>query len=252
MIWVVGRTLVVMGARDEDMPAEQDEPIGADRQEWTDLASNVPGIGVFHEAALRRHRHGAAAGHTWQIGGEGEYTAGQMLARFTTASAWDRLLRRPPRWRVLHSVPLRNARGAVRGDIDHVLIGPPGVVTINTKHHRRGSVAVDGEHVVVNGRPTAYVAKARQEANRARTQLTTALAADGNTDLAEALAVRPLVLIVGTMPSMRRQPIGVPVVALQSLRRTVESFPLRLTRHEVTVVFELARRSTTWIQRPPT
>jgi len=58
-----------------------------------------------------------------------------MLGRFTTASGWERLLRRSPRWRVLHSVPLRDARGAVRGDIDHVLIGPPGVVTINTKHH---------------------------------------------------------------------------------------------------------------------
>jgi hypothetical protein len=175
-----------------------------------------------------------------------------MLARFTTASAWDRLLRRPPRWRVLHSVPLRDARGAVRADIDHVLIGPPGVVTINTKHHRRGSVAVDGDQVVVNGRPTAYVAKARQEANRARTQLTAALATNGNTDLAASLAVRPLILLVGTMPSVRREPVGVPVVPLQSLRRTVESLPARLTRPEVAVVFELARRSTTWIQHPPT
>ena len=40
------------------MPAEQDDPTGADRQEWTDLAANVPGMGVFHEATLRRHRDG--------------------------------------------------------------------------------------------------------------------------------------------------------------------------------------------------
>jgi Nuclease-related domain len=156
------------------MPAEQDDPTGADRQEWTDLAANVPGMGVFHEATLRRHRDGPAAGRSWQVGGEGEYSAGQMLGRFTTASGWERLLRRSPRWRVLHSVPLRDARGAVRGDIDHVLIGPPGVVIINTKHHpprhRHGRWGPRCRQ-----RPShCYVAKARQEANRARTQLTAA------------------------------------------------------------------------------
>ncbi len=249
---MVMRTLCVMGAPGDDMRTERGEPDGADRPEWTDLASNLPGMGVFREATLRRHRDGTAAGRSWQVGGEGEYSAGQMLARFTTPSAWDRLLRRPPRWRVLHSVPLRDVRGAVRGDIDHVLIGPPGVVTINTKHHRRGTVVVDGDEVVVNGRPTAYIAKARQEANRARTQLTAALAVDGNSDLAAALAVRPLILLVGTMPSVRRGPVGVPVVPLQSLRRTVESLPVMLTRPEVAIVFELARRSTTWNQHPPT
>lgn len=32
---------------------------------------------------------------------------------------------------MLHSVPLGDGQGRVRGDVDHVLIGPPGVVTIN-------------------------------------------------------------------------------------------------------------------------
>ncbi len=234
------------------MRDEHSQPVGPTQPEWTDLALNLPGMGVFQEAARRRHREGMAAGRSWQVGGEGEYSAGQMLARLVTVSWWDRLLRRPPRWRVLHSVPLLDGRRAMRGDIDHVLIGPPGVVTINTKHHRRGTVVVDGDEVVVNGRPTAYVAKARQEANRASTQLIAVLSASGNADLAARLAVQPLILVVGTMPSLRGGASGVPVVPLQSLRRTVESLPVQLTRHEVAVVFDLARRSTTWIQLPST
>jgi hypothetical protein len=91
-----------------------------------------------------------------------------MLARLTTVGWWDRIRGRRAAWRVLHSLRLRASDGATRGDIDHVVIGPPGVVTINTKHHRRGNVLVDGDTVTVNGRPTAYVAKARQEAERAR------------------------------------------------------------------------------------
>ena len=54
-----------------------------------------------------------------------------MLAELT---AHSRLRLRTPRWRVLHSVPVEGGR-----DIDHVMIGPPGVVTINSKHHRPGA-----------------------------------------------------------------------------------------------------------------
>lgn len=51
--------------------------------------------------------------------------------------------------------------------IDHVLIGLPGVVTVNTKHYRAERLKLDGDDLVVNGRPTEYVCKARLEALRA-------------------------------------------------------------------------------------
>lgn len=54
-------------------------------------------------------------------------------------------------WHVLHSIPL----GTGKSDIDHLLIGPGGVFTINPKNHPGGKVWV-GEHAFrVNGqRPT--------------------------------------------------------------------------------------------------
>jgi hypothetical protein len=35
-------------------------------------------------------------------------------------------------------------------DIDHLVIGPPGVFTINTKHHRDARIWVGGNMVKVN------------------------------------------------------------------------------------------------------
>lgn len=77
--------------------------------------------------------------------------------------------------KVLHSV----AVGIGCGDIDHVLIGPPGVVTINTKHHRAGRLTLDGDELVVNGRSIDAASKARREVGRAEYLLMTALTAIG-------------------------------------------------------------------------
>jgi hypothetical protein len=34
----------------------------------------------------------------------------------------------------VHSVPLGDGHGQAQGDVDHLVIGPPGLVLINTKH----------------------------------------------------------------------------------------------------------------------
>jgi hypothetical protein len=71
------------------------------------------------------------------------------------------------------------------------------VVTINTKHHQAGKLALDGDHLTVNGHRSDYIANARREAGRAAGLLTTALAAVGRDELAAALRVRPVLAIVG-------------------------------------------------------
>ncbi len=65
-------------------------------------------------------------------------------------------------WRVLHSVPLAN-----KVDIDHLLIGPGGVFSINTKHHHKRAVWVGDDSVKVDhGKPAPYARKSRAEAKR--------------------------------------------------------------------------------------
>ena len=62
--------------------------------------------------------------HSWAVGLQGERIVGGRL---------DRLRR--DGWKVLHSVQLPSGT-----DIDHLVIGRPGVFTVNTKHHRGAAV----------------------------------------------------------------------------------------------------------------
>jgi hypothetical protein len=86
----------------------------------------------------------------WRIGADGE----RKVA--------DRLARLPQAWTVLHALPV-GARGA---DIDHLVIGPGGVFTINTKHHPDARIWVGGDTFLVNGKRYPYVRNARHEAAR--------------------------------------------------------------------------------------
>ena len=72
-------------------------------------------------------------------------------------------------WKVIHSVPI----GTSDTDIDHVVIGPPGVFTLNTKNHLGGRVTVTSKAIYVNGSFQPYLAKSRAEGKRATKILTT-------------------------------------------------------------------------------
>jgi len=154
---------------------------------------------------------------------------------------------------VLHSVPLGDGRGdgQAHTDVDHLLIGPPGVVSINTKHHRTGKLYLDGDQLVLNGRRTDYVPKARREADRVTSFLHTTLAAHGDAELAGRVPVRPLLAIVGGRLMTERWPAGVTVVMTSTLIEAVRAFPPVLDPDQVVAVYELARRSTTWNPTPP-
>jgi len=66
-------------------------------------------------------------------------------------------------WTVLHSVPV----GHGTSDIDHVVIGPPGVFTINTKYSPGRDVWVGGYGMYVGGHKQHYVTNSIAEAKRA-------------------------------------------------------------------------------------
>lgn len=95
----------------------------------------------------------------WRVGAGGEETIGARLEK----------LRRHG-WHVLHAVPVGD-RGS---DIDHVVIGPGGVWTLNTKTHPGKSVWVGKHQIRVDGHRTDYLRNSRHEADRASRLLTDA------------------------------------------------------------------------------
>lgn len=103
-----------------------------------------------------------------------ERVISQLLRRPTEWDSWRKSLAGEKRvgaelnrlarhgWRVLHSIPLAN-----HVDVDHLLIGPGGVFSINKKHHHDKAVWVGDDSVKVNhGKPAPYARKSRAEAKR--------------------------------------------------------------------------------------
>lgn len=210
---------------------------------WTDLAGNVPGQAARarakEELADMRDRKGAfltflARGldvktdeRSWRVGADGEETVGGRLEKL-----------RADGWHILHSVPVGN-RGS---DIDHVLIGPGGIYTLNTKTHPDGKIWVGKTVVKVNGRNQPYLRNSRFEADRAAKLLSAAVGWQ--------VEVTPaLVFLTGTFipqVTIKDKPEGVIILDRLDLPRYFRRRPPRLDPSQVAHVFEFARRSSSW------
>ncbi len=150
-------------------PATPATAVRAARATGGDLAANPPGAAIQAKLAelrptwwralldrLRRRDRPETAG--WRTGLAGEQLVAAELEPLTGDG-----------WRVLHSIPLpRNV------DIDHLLVGPGGVFSVNTKYHRGSRIWVGDEAVSVGGRSYPYTRKSRAEARRASAALTRA------------------------------------------------------------------------------
>lgn len=145
------------------------------------------------------------------------------------------LRRLPPDWFITHDIQLPDGRG----NHDHIVVGPAGVVVINSKYHGEQPVLVDVE-VYLRGRQQPYV-KHGEAAAAAASQ---ALSRTTRLDVAAA----SMIAIVGDNVRIGRQPASRTVrvqsaddVAgfLHSLQRDTWSCVTRL--HAETV-----RRSATW------
>ncbi|MGY1722746.1 nuclease-related domain-containing protein [Blastococcus sp. SYSU DS0533] len=205
---------------------------------WEDLSTRRPGSTAGAAAAQAR----AAAPvrsvlarlmgvHTeeraWRLGADGERHVGLQL---------ERLVRGDARWRCLHAIPV-GRRGS---DIDHLVIGPGGVFSINAKNHPGARLWVGGDTFMVNGVRQPYVRNSRHEAERATRLLSDAVG--------HPIAVRGVVVPVGAHSlSIKRLPADVAVVPRRQLRRWLSSLPQALPDVIVESLYERARRSTTWL-----
>jgi len=145
-----------------------------------------------------------------------------------------------PEWTVLHSVPV--GRGS--SDIDHVVIGPPGVFTINTKFSPGKPVWVAGRGMYVGGTKQHHVVNALLEARRASTYLTEA---SGLT-----VAVTGLIVFVEPAGITRKAPPGGgeadPVIEVLDADELVDSMVRRreFSDEQIARIVDAAARPGTW------
>ena len=110
----------------------------------------------------------------WQIGADGEVRTGRMLEPLTAEG-----------FRILHDRKIPGARSA---NVDHVLIGPPGVFVVETKSYS-GSLKIRGDEIFVAGRrKNGWIDEVNREAFAVQRALSGELAALG-------LTVQPLICV---------------------------------------------------------
>ncbi|MFG2459426.1 nuclease-related domain-containing protein [Streptomyces sp. NPDC048523] len=165
---------------------------------------------------------------SWRKGLAGERRVGAELNRLASHG-----------WRVLHSIPL-----ADKVDVDHLLVGPGGVFSINTKHHRKEAVWVGDDSVKVNhGKPAPYARKSRAEAKRVARVL--------EHYCGFPVPVEPVLVFVG-VTDLKVVATQLSVRVYQE-RQVAALAPLSgvLTAEQVEQVYSVARHRQAWRQVPP-
>lgn len=207
-----------------------------------DLAVNAPGQAaqakateiLAHVHPFKRWLHRVFGVHTegeaWRRGALGERMAAAEMSRLG------------PAWRSLHAIPV----GAKGSDIDHLLVGPGGVFTVNTKNHWRSKVWCGGHTVIVNGQKQPYVRNSTYEAKRAAKILSAACG--------RPIPVRPLLVFVSPPESLTikrpREGSLVTFLQFQQLRRWAMGLPAIFTDTQVETIYNHARVSDIWTDKP--
>jgi hypothetical protein len=237
-------TTAVMAWRTDQSPptpasvaAVSPPPVAVPERPWIDLATNHPGDEAREKAEAARDAAPVRSllarvlnVHTderaWRLGAIGEEKVAAELVK---------VAKKDPRWRFLHALPV-GRRGS---DIDHLVLGPGGVFTINTKHHPNADIWVGGNTFLVNGHRQPYVRNSRHEAMRAARLLTEACGFP--------VHVEGLIVTVNAHDVVvKTQPEGVHVVWRNQLAKWLLRHGDVCPEATLDAIHDIARRSTTW------
>jgi hypothetical protein len=211
-----------MEPRLEDTFAEITESL-AGREAGTGAATNArelrrrDPLGFARSLLLRQHTDERA----WRKGANGERIVGFALGRL------------PGGWHVFHDIPVGD-RGS---NIDHVVVGPSGVFTLNTKN-LIGKVWVGPESIRHNGHPTKYLPSATFEAERASRLLSAAVG--------RSVGVRGALAILADEWTITQKPLDVFVGGPRGVRDWMVRQPAALSAHDVIEIAAAASKPSTW------
>jgi hypothetical protein len=159
----------------------------------------------------------------WYLGAQGEIAVGSMLAQL------------PAEWAVFHALPV----GAHGADIDHLVAGPAGIFTINTKHHSRRSIWVANRSMLVAGNKVPYLGAAEHEAARVTKLL--------RERMPLLPPVQPVIALVdpGNI-TIREKPEQVKVIDARQLRSWLSGLAPVLAEPELDEIVDILDDPSTW------
>lgn len=159
----------------------------------------------------------------WYLGALGELEVARVLDQLGSE------------WFAIHAVPV----GTSGSDVDHIVIGPGGVLTINSKFHEGGNVWVGSRRLLVNGQRTDHLRNAEFEARRVAKLLTHAAC--------QPVEVTPVIAIVAARRlTIRERPERVVVLSASHLRHWLQRRPAVLSTENVTHLSQVAAAPATW------
>ena len=159
----------------------------------------------------------------WYLGALGEIAVGRMLEQL------------PPEWSSFHAVPV----GTKQSDIDHILVGPGGVFTINTKHHSGKNIWIAERTLMVNGHKQPYLRNSEHEADRVVKIL--------RERMPQLMMVHPVIVLVDPKQiTVKKRPARVRVLDSRQLRRWLQKQPVALTPTEVHELVTVIDDPATW------
>lgn len=164
---------------------------------------------------------------SWRRGAEGEERVAAILARCLDDG-----------WAVVHDLTI-GSRGA---NLDHLLIGPAGVFTLNTKN-LTGRLTVYDRAILQNGQKTAFVPSALREARTVQDRLSAASGLD--------VHAWSVLVLAGRCEVQVKKPLtDLTLVSASKLPRWIAGLPGgKLTAGDVLRLERAARDPETW--QPP-
>jgi Nuclease-related domain len=187
------------------------------RQKSSDIQSTFP-FRVFLAKILGVHNSERA----WRHGAIGEEEVARRLQKLSKD------------WRVIHSVPI----GENGTDIDHLVIGPGGVFTLNTKNHLGKRVTVYDRVIYVSGMKLPYITKSRAEGRRTSALLSAACGFQ--------VSAIPVIVIMASELIVKALPGDVAVVGRRQIVDWLIRRPTQLSTDQIDAIFSVARQRQAW------
>ena len=164
----------------------------------------------------------------WYWGALGERATGRTLASLG------------PEWTVLHAVPV----GEKSADIDHVVIGPTGIFTINAKRHPGQNIWTAKGTFMVAGTRYPYVRNSEHEATRAGKLLSAAVRQN-------VVATAGIVVVGARQVTVKEKHRTVSVLTQGHLLRWITRRPVVYSPEQVALLSAAAAQPSTWRRTTP-